>query len=145
MFFFFCDFYARLEQSIILYIHVGATGATSSEGTSGEMAVSEPPQREGEEGERQREGEENRGEEMESQSGAAVSVVEATGGEELTTPMEEGPPSSTGSIQATGSGGGGGDETTTPLLTPHVQEQPQQESAATPVPSPGQSTHYCIK
>ena len=103
------------------------------------MAVSEPPQRdlEGEEGERQREEEgeeESRGEEMESQS-AAVSVVEAMGVEELTTPMEEGPP---GSIQP-GSGGSVDDEASSLLLTPQLQEQPQQDSAASPVPSPGQS------
>ncbi len=126
-----------------MYMYIGAAGGTSGEGTNGEMAVSEPPQREGEGEERPREGEaeeESRGEEMESQSAPAVSVMEATtgtGGEELTTPMEEGSPSSVGAIQAVS--GGGGDDATTPLLTPRDQEQPQQESASTPVPSPGQS------
>ena len=107
------------------------------------MAVSEPPQRdlEGEEGERQREGEgeeESRGEEMEESQSAAVSVVEAMGVEELSTPMEEGPPGSTGSVQP---GSGGDDEASALLSTPHVQEQPQQDSAASPVPSPGQSKY----
>ena len=121
---------------------LGTAGATSSEGTSEEMAVSEP-QREGEEEERQREGEgeeESRGEEMESQS-AAVAAVEATG-EELTTPMEESP-SSGSSVQGSIS-----DITNLapPLLTPSVQEQPHQEPTASPVPSPGRSLCvYAVK
>ena len=151
---------------MLLYV-----GAASSEGTSGEMAVSSEPQREaGEEAERQREGEREEGkgredepegqreedagrdpdeEEMESQSAAAaaVSVVAATG-EELSTPMEEGPTTgSPGSSAQAGSGGGGDGEATNlvpSLVTSHVQEQPQQESesagaGASPLPSPGQS------
>lgn len=119
---------------------VGAAGATSSEGTSEEMAVSEP-QREGEEEERRREEEgeeENReGEEMESQS-ASIAVVEATG-EELTAPMEESP-SSGSSVQASLG------DLVPPLPTPTTQEQPQQVSGASPVLSPGQSKCvYAVK
>lgn len=111
---------------------IGAAGATSSEGTSEEMAVSEP-QREGEEEERQREGgeEENTGEKMESQS-TSVAV-------ELTTPMEESP-SSGSSVQASLG------DLVPPLPPASTQEQPQQEPAASPVPSPGQSKCvYAVK
>ena len=127
-------YFRQISAMLLLLLStcIGAAVATSSEGTNGEMAVGEP-QREGEEEEGRREGEgENRGEEMESQS-ADVSVLEATG-EELTTPMEEGP-SSVGTVQG---GSGVATSVVPPLLTPHVQEQSQQETAASPVPSPGQ-------
>ena len=150
-----------------MLLYVGA--ASSSEGTGGEMAVSSEPQREaGEEAERQRDGEREEGkciedepegqreedagrdpdeEEMESQSAAAaaVSVVAATG-EELSTPMEEGP--TTGSPGSSAQAGGDGEATNLvpSLVTSRVQERPQQESesagaGASPLPSPGQSNH----
>lgn len=101
---------------------LGDAGATSSEGTSGEMTVSEP-QREREEVV------ESRGEEMESQSASVM--VEVTG-EELTTPMEEGS-SLSGSDAITGLA-----PPPTQLLDSPVQEEPQLESSSSPVPSPGQ-------